>query len=574
MFASYTITKKRFLPNKADVIIVALILVVSALAYYAWNDMHQSFIDASSVSAISLDPSHLPYYMLRTTMRLIIGMIFSFAFALIAGYACAKNKHFARVCLPIINFLESAPLLGFLTFTTAFFIFLFPHSIMGLEAAAIFGIFTSQAWNMALILYQTIRIVPAELTEAATAFKLNAWQKFWKIELPYSVPGLLWNIMVSQSAAWFAITASEAIPTITGDVSLPGIGSYIVLALTDSNITAILYALVAIIINIALFDQLLFRPLVKWSEKFKYESINNKTTDSPWLYRSYKKSQLVNTIKPIFSTIVFWLINGASFLNKKINLKSPIRDIKILKKLSCTAWYIVIISACVWAGNALWHFFPNGDMSYLIPLMIETTVRVTISMMISVAICTPLGIWIGMSSKRTKAIQPIIQIGAAIPQPIFFPIVAVLILGGGGSLNVWCIPLIMTGTSWYVLFNVIAGVSSLPTEIIEMTKSFHLKGWKWWFKFAIPAVFPYIVCGIISAAGGAWNSAIAAELVIWGSNTIKVDGIGALVSTTTGNNQLHEAALAVVALCSLVALCVIFIWKPLYKLAETKYKCN
>lgn len=189
---------------------------------------------------------------------------------------------------------------------------------MGLEAAAIFGIFTSQAWNMALILYQTIRIVPTELTEAATAFKLNAWQRFWKIELPYSVPGLLWNIMVSQSAAWFAITASEAIPTITGDVSLPGIGSYIALALTDSNIIAIFYALAAIIINIVLFDQLLFRPLVKWSEKFKYESINNKTTDNPWLYRSYKKSQLVNAIKPIFSTIVFWLINGASFLNKKL----------------------------------------------------------------------------------------------------------------------------------------------------------------------------------------------------------------------------------------------------------------
>lgn len=190
---------------------------------------------------------------------------------------------------------------------------------MGLEAAAIFGIFTSQAWNIALILYQTIRIVPAELTEAATAFKLNAWQRFWKIELPYSVPGLLWNIMVSQSAAWFAITASEAIPTITGDVSLPGIGSYIALGLTDSNIIAIFfYALVAIIINIVLFDQLLFRPLVKWSEKFKYESINNKTTDNPWLYRSYKKSQLVNAIKPIFSTIVFWLINGASFLNKKL----------------------------------------------------------------------------------------------------------------------------------------------------------------------------------------------------------------------------------------------------------------
>lgn len=567
------ITQKNFI-NIPDTIITLLIISSLGLLYYGWHDMHQAFVDASSISAISLDPKHLPYYMLRTTMRLIIGMIFSFIFALSIGYACAKNKHIARVCLPIINFLESAPLLGFLTFTTAFFLFLFPHSVMGLEAAAIFGIFTSQAWNMALILYQTIRIVPAELVDAANSFGLNAWQRLWKIEMPYSVPGLLWNVMVSQSAAWFAITASEAIPVATGDVNLPGVGSYIAVALQNSDTYAILYALTAIVLNIILLDQVIFRPLVKWSEKFKYESLNNRNASKPWLYHLCIISPIFSYIRDIFSLITFWFINGFSMIAYKLNIKFRAKLSSQIKFSICILWYICIIGLFSWGGYALWNFFPNGDMTYLIPLMIETTLRVTIAMGISVIICTPLGIWIGISQKRTKVVQPIIQILAAIPQPIFFPIVAILILTGGGSLNIWCIPLIMTGTSWYVLFNVIAGVSSLPTEIVEMTKSFQLKGLKWWFKFAIPAVFPYIVCGIISAAGGAWNSAIAAELVTWGANIIKVDGIGALVSITTGNNQLPEAALAVVALCSLVALCVIFIWKPLYRLAETKYKCS
>ncbi|AXA34221.1 ABC transporter permease subunit [Francisella adeliensis] len=565
---------KNFIINKSDIIIFSIATALILLTAYAWHEMHLSFIDSSSVAKISLDPSNLPYYMLRTTMRLVIGMIFSFIFALIAGYACAKNKHFARVCLPIINFLESAPLLGFLTFTTAFFLFLFPHSLMGLESAAIFGIFTSQAWNMALVLYQTIRIVPTELVDLADAFNLNAWQKFWKIELPYSTPGMLWNIMVSQSAAWFAITASEAIPVATNNINLPGVGSYIATALESSNIIAILYALLAIIINIILFDQIFFRPLIKWSEKFKYESIKTRSSSNPWLYRSYKKSRLVSLFTPLISSLKFWSINGASSIRSLLNISINFTVSHNLKKITCYIWYICITVLCLWVGNALWNFFPNGDMTYLIPLMFETTLRVAIAMVLSVLICTPLGIWIGLSANRTKKIQPIIQVCAAIPQPIFFPIVAILLLTSGGSLNIWTIPLIMTGTSWYVLFNVIAGVSSLPTEIVEMTKSFQLKGLKWWYKFAIPAVFPYIVCGIISAAGGAWNSAIAAEVVIWGSETIKVDGIGALVSTTTSNNQIHQAALAVVALCSLVALCVIFIWRPLYKLAETKYKCS
>ncbi|WP_407920626.1 ABC transporter permease subunit [Facilibium subflavum] len=550
---------------------MALVSLSVLALYYAWIGMHQSFISEASVASISLNPVHLPYCTLRTVMRLLIGMIWSFAFALLAGYFCAKNRHIARVVLPIINFMESVPLLGFLTFTTVFFLLLFPKSVMGLEAAAIFGVFTSQAWNMALIVYQTIRIVPQEVIDAADVYHLNAWQRFFKIELPYSVPGLLWNTMVSQSAAWFALVATEAIPVGTKTVMLPGVGAYISIALEHANITAIFYALIAIILSIVFFDQLLFRPLVRWSKKFKYEQINVATEHHSWMYVLCQHSLVFTFARKLVKQLGFYFMHLPTILAKKCCLPNIIIPLS-LRNFITAIWYMSVIFLSVWALVSLWGFFPNGNMSYLLPLMWQTTYRVVIAMLLSVLICTPLGIWIGISAKRVRFFQPVIQVMAAIPQPIFFPVVAIILMLGGGSLSFWTIPLIMTGTSWYVLFNVIAGASSLPSDLIEMAQSFKLRGINWWFKFAIPAVFPYVVCGIISAAGGAWNSAIAAELISWGGKTIAVSGIGELVAVTTNNNQIPEAALAVSAMCVLVALCVIFIWKPLYKLAETKYK--
>ncbi len=554
-----------------DAFFILLCIGILSLSYYAYLGMNQDFMPAQGLAKIQLSLFDLPYYSLRTVMRLMIGLVFSLLFALIAGYGCAKNKHIARILLPIINFMESLPLLGFLTFTTVFFLFLFPNSVMGLEAAAIFGVFTSQAWNMALIVYQTVRIVPEELVEASYVFKLNAWQRFWRIEMPYSVPGLLWNTMVSQSAAWFALVATEAIPVGGKDVMLPGVGSYISLALTDGNVTAILYALVAIVLCIVLFDQLLFRPCVKYAERFKYEQIEQKSVQSSWMYELCLSSSVCHCMGRAFSCAKFYWINIVQLLGAK-KLLDRIKPNHTTQGFFVFCWYVCVVSLALWAFHALWQFFPSGNMSYLLPLMWATSYRVFIAMGLSVLICVPLGIWIGISQKRTKYLQPVIQIMAAIPQPIFFPVVALLLMLGGGSLSIWSIPLIMTGTSWYVLFNVIAGAQALPSDLIEMSRAFKLKGIKWWYKFAIPAVFPYIVCGIISAAGGAWNSAIAAEFILWAGKSFSISGIGELVSVTTSNNELPQAALAVSAMCVLVALCIIFIWKPLYKLAETKYK--
>ncbi len=563
--------ERNFKANWCDLIAFTIFFISIGLYVYGWEGMNAPYNSVAS-NQISLNPAELPYYTLRTTMRLVIGMFFSMIFAIVVGAGSAKNKHISRVMLPFINFMESVPLLGFLTFTTIFFLTMFPNSVMGLEGAAIFGVFTSQAWNMALVVYQTLKIVPEEVNEAARMFKLTGWQKFWRIEMPYSIPGLLWNTMVSQSAAWFALVGTEAIPVHGKTVFLPGIGSYIAAGLETANFHAIIYAVIALILNIVILDQICFRPLVRWSEKFKYENLSEKSHNTSWFYNVLTQTTLLPTLLEPLSLIWNFILNGRKrYLT--INTKGFVIP-KSIKRLSVTTWYVVIIILLVYCGMKLWGFFPKNEMLEMLPLMWKTTVRVTIAMLLSLLIFTPLGVWIGLSKKGTRIAQPIIQILAALPPDIFFPILTVFLIATHQSLNIWTIPLIMIGTQWYILFNVIAGVSTLPQEMLEVSKVFSIKGIMWWKKLIIPAIFPYIVTGIISAAGGAWNADITAEVLQWGAKTISCSGLGAFIADTTGANQTHSAALGVTAMCALVALCVIFVWKPLYKIAETKYKIS
>ena len=269
-----------------DFIVIAIGVFFIAFFIRAWGDMHGDF-NEQNVSAISLDAWNLLYYSLRTSMRFLLGMAWSLLFSVVFAVLAARYTPLRRVILPFVNFMESVPLVGFLTFTTVYFLNLYPHSVMGLECTAIFAVFTGQAWNMMLTLYQTLRIVPKELDEAARSFNYNPWQRFWRLEFIYSVPGLLWNAMVSQSAAWFALVASEAIPVGDRSVELPGVGSYIAEALAQQNVPAILYAIVALAANIVLLDQLVFRPLVRYTARFKYEDVTaSRPLGNPWFYNS------------------------------------------------------------------------------------------------------------------------------------------------------------------------------------------------------------------------------------------------------------------------------------------------
>lgn len=288
----------------SDFVALSIFLVVFAFLTKGYIDMNSPFHVGDKYN-ISLSASELPYYTLRTTMRLLMGLAASLVFAVIFGALAAKYKHFEVVILPFVNFMESVPLVGFLTFTTIFFLALFPHSVMGLEYAAIFGVFTSQSWNMCLVVYQTLKIVPYEMHEAANAFHYNAWQKFWKIEMPYSMPGLLWNTMVSQSAAWFALVATEAIPVKDDTVSLPGVGSYIQQALNQGNLQAIILSIVAIILNIIILDQLLFRPLVRYCTKFKYEDVGSINTNTSWFYDCLANSGICHKVSLLWKNISF-----------------------------------------------------------------------------------------------------------------------------------------------------------------------------------------------------------------------------------------------------------------------------
>ncbi|HIF6626134.1 ABC taurine transporter permease subunit [Acinetobacter baumannii] len=555
-----------------DFIVIAIGVFFIAFFIRAWGDMHGDF-NEQDVSAISLDAWNLLYYSLRTSMRFLLGMAWSLLFSVVFAVLAARYAPLRRVILPFVNFMESVPLVGFLTFTTVYFLNLYPHSVMGLECTAIFAVFTGQAWNMMLTLYQTLRIVPKELDEAARSFNYNPWQRFWRLEFIYSVPGLLWNAMVSQSAAWFALVASEAIPVGDRSVELPGVGSYIAEALAQQNVPAILYAIVALAANIVLLDQLVFRPLVRYTARFKYEDVTaNRALGNPWFYNSLAFSHVGAALGRTLRALAdLWLFKLPR-LWYALGLHRLFRLAAKGNWLWRSLWYLGVVLACVWFGYQLWEYFPKQYFAMLPEWMLLTTARVAAAMLLSVAIFTPLGVWIGLNPRLVKIFQPIIQILAAIPPNIFYPLIAAFIAIYHQDLGWWAIPMIMLGTQWYVLFNVIAGVSAIPTQITEVSETFGLRRFRWWRYYMLPAIFPYIVTGIISAAGGAWNSAIAAEVIQWGSTTLSATGLGAFISVVTDAGKNPESALGCAAMCALVALCIIFVWQPLYRIAETKFK--
>ncbi len=555
-----------------DFIVIAIGVFFIAFFIRAWGDMHGDF-NEQNVSAISLDAWNLLYYSLRTSMRFLLGMAWSLLFSVVFAVLAARYAPLRRVILPFVNFMESVPLVGFLTFTTVYFLNLYPHSVMGLECTAIFAVFTGQAWNMMLTLYQTLRIVPKELDEAARSFNYNPWQRFWRLEFIYSVPGLLWNAMVSQSAAWFALVASEAIPVGDRSVELPGVGSYIAEALAQQNVPAILYAIVALAANIVLLDQLVFRPLVRYTARFKYEDVTaNRALGNPWFYNSLAFSHVGAALGRTLRALAdLWLFKLPR-LWYALGLHRLFRLAAKGNWLWRSLWYLGVVLACVWFGYQLWEYFPKQYFAMLPEWMLLTTARVAAAMLLSVVIFTPLGVWIGLNPRLVKIFQPIIQILAAIPPNIFYPLIAAFIAIYHQDLGWWAIPMIMLGTQWYVLFNVIAGVSAIPTQITEVSETFGLRRFRWWRYYMLPAIFPYIVTGIISAAGGAWNSAIAAEVIQWGSTTLSATGLGAFISVVTDAGKNPESALGCAAMCALVALCIIFVWQPLYRIAETKFK--
>lgn len=520
---------------------------------------------------ITLDPGRLPEYALQTVLRMMIALVFALLFTFIFGAWAAKSKQAEKIIIPTIDILQSVPVLAFLSLTIVGFIKLFPGSLLGPQCACIFLIFTAQAWNMALSFYQSLRTVPEDFKEAATMFHLSAWQRFWRVDVPFSMPGLLWNMMMSMSASWFSLVASEAISVSNQQISLPGIGSYIALAIQKADVSAVFYAIIAMLVVIILYDQLLFRPLISWSEKFKAEQTAQEKPARSWVISLLQRTQVVKYLGGLFAIFADAIVN-LTFIKHRKRHRETHASGPFIRHLDWY-WNAIIAIAFMGALYLLIHFIAENlsldEVKHVFFLGTITAARVLVLIILCSLIWVPVGVWIGLRPQAAEIVQPIAQFLAAFPANLLFPVVVLGIVAYNLNVEIWTTPLMILGTQWYVLFNVIAGTSAIPKDLKQAADSFGLRGWLWWRRLILPSIFPYYITGAMTAGGGAWNASLVAEVVSWGQTSLKATGLGAYVTEHTGHYAKTVLGVAVMSL--FVLILNYLIWRPLYAKAVSRF---
>jgi NitT/TauT family transport system permease protein len=559
-------------PNVWDM--VALILVVGALVLIVYGG-EQTILPLSTLDAspVSLDPANLPVYALRTTMRMLLAIVCSIIFTLTYATLAAKSPRAELVLIPLLDILQSVPILGFLTFTVAFFLNLFPGQVFGAELACVFAIFTSQAWNMAFSMYQSIRNVPKDLDEAAQSFHLSPWQRFWRLDVPFAMPGLIWNAMMSMSGGWFFVVASEAITVGNTTVTLPGIGSYVALGIEKRDLPAIGYAILTMLLVIIAYDQLLFRPVVAWADKFRFEQTASGTAPTSWMLDLFRRTRALRALTLPFASFNKMITNLHLAIPRPLRIKVKFNS---ASRLVDALWLAAIIAATCYAGWRAYQFMSKtlslSDVAAVAGYGLITLARVVVLITLASLIWVPIGVWIGLRPKLAERVQPLAQFLAAFPANLAFPVFVVIIVRYGLDPNIWLSPLMILGTQWYILFNVIAGASAFPSDLREAAGSFHLKGWRWWVKVILPGIFPYYVTGAITASGGSWNASIVAEVASWGNTHLTAAGLGAYIANATEAGDFPRVVLGIVVMCILVTLFNRLLWRPLYAFGERRLR--
>ena len=583
--------------TKWDILALSVILLIICIFVWTTSGLGGAvdYTNQASVekySAISLNLWLLPYYTAETTIRMFIGLGFSLLITFIFGALAAKSKRAENIIIPAVDILQSIPILGFFAITISGFLVLFPTSLWGAQSAVIFGIITAQAWNMILSFYQSLKTVPKELREAADMYQLSAWQRFWKLEVPFSMPGLVWNTMMSMSACWFMVVASEMIvvnfsASQSISINLPGIGSLINAANNARDFGAAAAAILVMLVTIVIYDQLLFRPLVAWSEKFVLGENQSEVYAESWFLRILQKSVAIKFITILFAKITTIVINIKFFkkdLNKAYNQKKHKKADKQETMLQKVLWVTitsgVILALCYFAYQTVFGGNSTIGISETIKVFgygLLTGLRVVFLIVITTIIWVPIGVWIGLRPKIAQKVQPYAQMAAAFSVNVLYGVFGTLIITFDLHFNIWCIVLMSLGTQWYILFNVIAGASAIPEELKLAAGNMQLKGITRWKRFLIPAVMPYYVTGAITAAGGAWNASIVCEYINWGKNSIiQASGLGAYISKYTDIQGDHTAniLLGVIVMCILVVASNKLVWRRLYNYAENRFSMN
>jgi len=565
-----SIEARRVLPSRWDLAAAALVLGFIVL----FAEASRSVVEPLSTltrERLSLDPINLPGYALRTALRMLLGLGASLLFTFTYATWAAKSPRAGRLLVPVLDILQSVPILGFLSITIVFFLSLAPGRILGAELAAVFVIFTSQAWNMAFSFYQSLRTVPTEMTEAGRVFGLNAWARFWRIEVPFAMPQLIWNMMVSMSGAWFFVVASEAISVGATSIALPGVGSYIAEATRESSLPSIFWAIGTMLVVILIYDQLLFRPLVAWADRFRIEAEGADEPPPAWVLTVLRRSQLMDRVAAPLHQLMQW-----SYQLTPRARTAPRQAHALQSRLGDGAWVVLIAMIVIYTVWRIFNFvraeISFHDVLYAASLGFITFLRVAVLIAIASAIWTPVGIYIGLRPHLARIVQPIAQFFAAFPVNLLFPIVVLVIVTLGLLPDVWLSPLMVLGTQWYILFNVIAGASALPRELRDAADNLQVHGWLWWRKVGLPGVFPYYVTGAITASGGSWNASIVAEVVSWGKTTLRAHGLGAYIDDATIAGDYHRIVLGIAVMSFYVVVINRVFWRPLYDYAERKFK--
>jgi NitT/TauT family transport system permease protein len=555
-------------PNRWHWALLPLVLAVLLALAFGAAQMAVPFAPGQA-TPLSLDPAALPYYLLRTTLRILAALGLSLLFAFVFAALAARYRLAEKVLVPLLDLLQSVPVLGFQAVAVAPFIALFPGRQLGVECAAIFAIFTSQAWNMAFSLYQSMRSVPAELHEASRMLRLSAWQRFWRLELPLAMPGLLWNMMMSMSGGWFFLVAAEAISVAGREVRLPGVGAYIAMAIEAGDGAAIAWAMVAMFAGIVMVDQLFFRPLLAWADKFRFEELEveagRRSWLLDWLRRSRAASKLAAGLGCLLGGALAWFpappANGAAprpALAGACRWRLPPRTADTVL-LVLAAWACYRLAAFIHAEVG-WR-----EAAGVFELGLATLLRVAVLVALASLLWVPVAVWIGLRPRHTQKIQAFAQFLAAVPANLLFPLVVYAVLRFGLNPDIWLSPLMVFGTQWYILFNVVAGASALSGDLRLAAANLGLKGWLKWRRVYLPAIFPSYVTGAITACGGSWNASIVAEYVTWGKTTLVAHGLGSYVKEMSDAGDLPRIALGIAVMCIFVAAVNRFVWNRFYR---------
>ena len=565
----------RWRPSLWD--LAALPLVLGGLALLAWGGSQMGApYEFGKPLAISLDPAMLPGYAVRTVLRMAMALAASLVFSLAYAAFAAKNRQAEKLLIPALDVLQSVPILGFLSITVTGFIALFPGSLLGVECAAIFAIFTSQAWNMTFSVYQSFRTLPGDLIEAARMYHLTAWGRFWRLEVPHAMPNLIWNMMMSVSGGWFFVVASEAITVSGQTIELPGVGSYIAVAIERRDMAAIYYAVLVMFVVILLYDQLLFRPLLAWSRKFKVEELGEEEPERPWFLVMVQRARIFDlatrAAAHLAEMVSGWLARPPSRAERPAarQRKAP----RWLEQLWNAGLALAALGALVWLVGFIRTGVAWAEVGEVFLLGLATATRVLLLIAIASVIWVPIGVWIGLRPAISDRAQAIVQFLAAFPANLFFPIAVTLILRFHLDVEIWVSPLMILGTQWYILFNVIAGAAAIPGDLHYAANNLGVSRWLWWRRVILPGIFPAYVTGAVTAAGGSWNASIVSEVVKWGNDTLTATGIGAYIAQWTVAGDSPRIALGIAVLCLYVIAFNRLFWRRLYDLAAERLRLD